>query len=56
MPIDRPPVTIKGKSLVYARPELMTEPEFRVGTNDGKLRNESPKGLGDEADAATYRK
>ncbi|WP_426235907.1 non-homologous end-joining DNA ligase [Pararhizobium sp. DWP1-1-3] len=52
MQIGKPPVVIKGKSLVYARPELVAEIEFRAWTNDGKLRHTSFKGLRDSADAA----
>lgn len=52
MPITRPPVSIKGKSLIFARPELVAEVEFRAWTNDGKLRHASYKGLKDKADAA----
>ena len=52
MPIERPPVSIKGKNLVYARPELIAEIEFRVRTGDGKLRHVSFKGLRDEAEAS----
>jgi bifunctional non-homologous end joining protein LigD len=52
IPIARPSVSIKGKSLVFARPELVAEIEFRAWTNDGKLRHASYKGLKDKADAS----
>jgi bifunctional non-homologous end joining protein LigD len=52
MPIARPPVSIKRKSLVFARPDLVAEIEFRAWTNDGKLRHASFKGLRDKADAS----
>jgi bifunctional non-homologous end joining protein LigD len=51
MPIAKPPVSIRGKGLVYARPQLVAEIEFRAWTNDGKLRHASFKGLKDQADA-----
>jgi bifunctional non-homologous end joining protein LigD len=51
MPISKPPVSIKGKNLVFARAELVAEIEFRAWTNDGKLRHASFKGLRDLADA-----
>lgn len=52
MPIQQPPVRLKAKNVVYARPELVAEIEFRAWTNDGKLRHASFKGLRDQADAA----
>ncbi|WP_426130243.1 non-homologous end-joining DNA ligase [Pararhizobium sp. PWRC1-1] len=52
MPIEHPPVRLKAKNVVYARPELVAEIEFRAWTNDGKLRHASFKGLRDEADAS----
>jgi bifunctional non-homologous end joining protein LigD len=51
LPIEQPPVRIKGKNIVYARPELVAEIEFRAWTGDGKLRHASFKGLREEADA-----
>lgn len=53
IPIAKPPVSIKGKSLVFARPDFVAEVEFRAWTHDGKLRHASFKGLRDKADAAT---
>jgi bifunctional non-homologous end joining protein LigD len=50
MPIERPPVSIKGKNMVYAQPELVAEIEFRAWTADGKLRHSSFKGLRHKAD------
>ena len=40
----------KGKNLVFVRPELIAEIEYRGWTDDGKLRHSSFKGLRDPTD------
>lgn len=51
MKVTTPPVALKGKGLVFARPELLAEVEFRAWTDDGKLRHASFKGLRESADS-----
>ena len=53
MPAKNPPGRIKGKNIVYARPDLVAEIEFRAWTGDGKLRHASFKGLRDASDEAS---
>ena len=43
--IAKPAVAIRGKSLVFSKPSLVAEVEFRAWTKDGKLRHASFKGL-----------
>ncbi len=51
----KPPVTYDGKrkSVVWVRPKLLAEIEYRGWTGDGKLRHASFKGLRDQSDQAT---
>ena len=51
MKTDRPAIATKGKTLVFVRPELVAEIEYRGWTDDAKLRHASFKGWRDEADA-----
>jgi bifunctional non-homologous end joining protein LigD len=48
-----PPVDLKGKGLVFVRPDLAAEVEFRGWTSDGKLRHASFKGFREKADNAS---
>jgi bifunctional non-homologous end joining protein LigD len=50
MVTDWPAVAKKGKTLVFVRPELITEIEYRGWTDDAKLRHSSFKGVRDDAD------
>jgi bifunctional non-homologous end joining protein LigD len=50
MKTDRPAIVKKGKALVFVRPTLVAEIEYRGWTDDGKLRHSSFKGLRDDAD------
>lgn len=50
MVTDRPAIAKKGKSLVFVRPELVAEIEYRGWTDDAKLRHASFKGMRDSAD------
>jgi bifunctional non-homologous end joining protein LigD len=50
--IDKQPVDLKGKELVFVRPDLSAEVEFRGWTSDGKLRHASFKGFREKADNA----
>lgn len=47
----KPAVALKRKGVVWLRPELVAEVEFRAWTGDGKLRHASYKGLREAADA-----
>jgi bifunctional non-homologous end joining protein LigD len=53
MRMTQPAAPVEGKKLVFARPELVAEIEFRAWTNDGKLRHASFKGIREAADAST---
>jgi len=50
----KPPITYEGrrKNVVWARPRLIAEIEYRAWTHDGKLRHASYKGLRDVGDEA----
>lgn len=50
---DRPAVAKKRKTLVFVRPELVAEIEYRGWTHDGKLRHASFKGLRELSDEAS---
>ncbi|WP_082566311.1 MULTISPECIES: non-homologous end-joining DNA ligase [unclassified Ensifer] len=45
IPADRPPVALKRKGAVFARPLLVADVEYRAWTQDGKLRHPSFKGV-----------
>ena len=47
---EKPVITKTSKNLIFVRPELLAEIEYRGWTDDGKLRHSSFKGLRDEAD------
>jgi len=49
---ERLPVACSGtrKNLVWVRPTLIAEIEYRASTDDGKLRHASYKGLRDVQD------
>jgi bifunctional non-homologous end joining protein LigD len=51
MKTDRPAIAKKGKTLVFVRPELIAEIEYRGWTDDAKLRHASFKGIREVADA-----
>lgn len=45
----------QGKNLIWIKPTLVAEIEYRAWTHDGKLRHPSYKGLREERDdAAIY--
>ncbi|WP_337763283.1 ATP-dependent DNA ligase [Sinorhizobium meliloti] len=50
---DKPPVALRRKGVVFVRPLLVAEVEYRAWTEDEKLRHPSFKGLRDRADDAT---
>ncbi|MCQ9147631.1 MULTISPECIES: non-homologous end-joining DNA ligase [Brucella/Ochrobactrum group] len=52
IPVTKPPVALKRKNAVFARPEYIAEIEYRAWTDDGKLRHASFKGLREAADNA----
>ncbi|UXN66026.1 hypothetical protein N8E89_22580 (plasmid) [Phyllobacterium sp. A18/5-2] len=45
MRVDKPPVPIKGKGLVFVRPTLIAEVNFSAWTHDGNLRHPAFKGI-----------
>jgi bifunctional non-homologous end joining protein LigD len=52
MKTDRPAIAKKGKMLVFVRPKLVAEIEYRGWTDDTKLRHAPPfKGLRDGQNA-----
>ncbi|MBB4231116.1 non-homologous end-joining DNA ligase [Rhizobium mongolense] len=53
--VTKPSVTYDGrrKGLVWVRPTVIAEIEYRAWTHDGKLRHASYKGLRDKEDDAT---
>ncbi|APO76062.1 ATP-dependent DNA ligase protein [Rhizobium etli 8C-3] len=53
--VTKPAVGYEGrrKGLVWVRPKLIAEIEYRAWTHDGKLRHASYKGLRDEEDEVT---
>jgi bifunctional non-homologous end joining protein LigD len=53
--VTKPPANYDGrrKGLVWVRPTLIAEIEYRAWTHDGKLRHAAYKGLRDEEDDAT---
>ncbi|RUM95251.1 ATP-dependent DNA ligase [Pseudaminobacter arsenicus] len=51
---DIPAVVVKGKNLVFVRPALVAEVEFRAWTREGQLRHASFKGLRDAADCVEF--
>jgi len=53
MKTERPAIAKKGKTLVFVRPELIAEIEYRGWTNDAKLRHASYKGFREGADEAS---
>jgi bifunctional non-homologous end joining protein LigD len=53
MKTDHPAIPKKGKTLVFVRPELIAEIEYRGWTDDAKLRHSSFKGIRDNADGAS---
>jgi bifunctional non-homologous end joining protein LigD len=52
MKTDRPPYAPRERKLVFSRPELVAEIDYRGWTGDGKLRHASFKGLREAADHA----
>lgn len=47
---ERPVIDKRGKNLIFTRPDLLAEIEYRGWTEDGKLRHASYKGLRERAD------
>lgn len=45
IPAEKPPVGLKRKGAVFARPLLVADVEYRAWTQDGKLRHPSFKGV-----------
>ncbi len=55
IPAEKPPVGLKRKGAVFARPLLIAEVEYRAWTQDGKLRHPSFKGVREmEGPSAVY--
>ena len=49
---DHPAIRLSNRKMVYVKPELIAEIEYRAWTADHQLRHASCKGLGDGADHA----
>jgi bifunctional non-homologous end joining protein LigD len=47
---EQPVISKGGKNIVFVRPDLIAEIEYRGWTDDEKLRHASFKGLRDKAD------
>lgn len=50
IPAEKPPVTLRRKNAVFARPTYVAEIEFRGSTDDQKLRHASFKGIREPED------
>ncbi|MGE7368318.1 non-homologous end-joining DNA ligase [Neorhizobium sp. NPDC001467] len=48
---SKPPLPLKRKDVVWVKPEIIAEVEYRAWTGDGKLRHASYKGIREKADA-----
>jgi bifunctional non-homologous end joining protein LigD len=47
---EQPVISKGGKNIIFVRPDLIAEIEYRGWTADGKLRHASFKGIRDKAD------
>lgn len=48
---DKPFIDKRGKNIIFVRPDLLAEIEYRGWTDDGKLRHSSFKGSRDKPDS-----